>query len=77
MFLFPKEIEVLQADLEPIDRAVQAVILSQYRRKIAEKYKLGNTTIGEAQLIGRGARYFPFQLDETQDKYGWESYLSS
>ena len=37
---YSKEIEVLQADLEPIDRAVQAVILSQYRRKIAEKYKL-------------------------------------
>jgi len=33
------------------------------------KYKPGNTTIGEAQLIGRGARYFPFQLDEMQDKY--------
>lgn len=33
------------------------------------KYKPGNTTIGEAQLIGRGARYFPFQLDETQDRY--------
>jgi len=208
---YSKEIEVLQADLEPIDRALQAVILSQYRRKIAEKYKLhlkpvllfksksikeskenydgflakikelsskdieeihsrakgtdlekafnyfqkeniafdnlikelqedfseekvmpldsenideekqlklnslesknneiraifavnmlnegwdvlnlfdivrlydtrdgkyvhgqykpGNTTMGEAQLIGRGARYFPFQLDETQDKY--------
>ena len=33
------------------------------------KYKPGNTTMGEAQLIGRGARYFPFQLDETQDKY--------
>ncbi len=33
------------------------------------KYKPGNTTIGECQLIGRGARYFPFQLDETQDKY--------
>ncbi len=37
---FSKEIEVLQADLEPVDRALQAVILSQYRRKIAEKYKL-------------------------------------
>jgi len=33
------------------------------------KYKPGNTTMGEAQLIGRGARYFPFQLDEIQDKY--------
>ena len=37
---YSKEIEVLQADLEPVDRALQAVILSQYRRKIAEKYKL-------------------------------------
>ena len=37
---FSKEIEVLQADLEPIDRALQSVILSQYRRKIAEKNKL-------------------------------------
>jgi len=37
---YSKEIEVLQADLKPIDRALQAVILSQYRRKIAEKYKL-------------------------------------
>ncbi|MDI6883491.1 MAG: DEAD/DEAH box helicase family protein [Patescibacteria group bacterium] len=33
------------------------------------KYKPGHTTMGEAQLIGRGARYFPFQLDEVQDKY--------
>jgi len=37
---FSKEIEVLQADLDPVDRALQAIILSQYRRKIAEKYKL-------------------------------------
>ncbi len=37
---YSKEIEVLQADLEPIDRALQAIILSQYCRKIAEKYKL-------------------------------------
>jgi len=33
------------------------------------KYKPGNTTLGEAQLIGRGARYFPFQLNEMDDKY--------
>ena len=37
---YSKEIEVLQADLEPIDRALQAVILSQYRRKVAEKHKI-------------------------------------
>lgn len=28
-----------------------------------------NTTIQEAQLIGRGARYYPFKLNEEQDKY--------
>ena len=33
------------------------------------KYIPGKTTLGEAQLIGRGARYFPFQLDAFQDKY--------
>lgn len=27
------------------------------------------STISEAQLVGRGARYFPFALDETQEKY--------
>lgn len=34
---FSKEIEILQGDLEPIDRALQAVVLSHYRRKVAEK----------------------------------------
>ncbi len=34
---FSKEIEVLQADVEPLERAIQAIIVSQYRRKIAEK----------------------------------------
>ena len=29
----------------------------------------GKTTIAEAQLIGRGARYFPFILDENQEKF--------
>ena len=28
-----------------------------------------STTIQEAQLIGRGARYYPFTLDDTEDKY--------
>jgi type III restriction enzyme len=31
--------------------------------------KPGKTTISEAQLIGRGARYFPFILEEGQDPY--------
>lgn len=29
----------------------------------------GKTTIAEAQLIGRGARYFPFMLEENQEKF--------
>ncbi len=36
---YSKEVKVLQADLQPFDRAIQAVLLSQYRRKIFEKYK--------------------------------------
>ncbi len=34
---YSKEIEVIQADLETLDRSLSAVVLSQYRRKIAEK----------------------------------------
>ena len=37
----------------------------------------GKTTISEAQLIGRGARYFPFVIDDSQEifkrKYDNES----
>lgn len=32
------------------------------------EYKPGKTTISEAQLIGRGARYWPFLVDNTQIK---------
>ena len=34
-----------------------------------EGYKPGKTTIAEAQLIGRGARYFPFKLNEEDDAF--------
>jgi len=37
---FSKDVQILQSDLDIIDRALQAVILSQYRRKVAEKYKI-------------------------------------
>jgi type III restriction enzyme len=37
---YSKEVKVLQADLPPFERALQAVLLSQYRRKIFEKNKL-------------------------------------
>lgn len=32
-------------------------------------YKPGKTTLAEAQLIGRGARYFPFKLIEEDDEF--------
>jgi type III restriction enzyme len=34
---YSKEVQVLQADLTSIERALQAILLSQYRRKIFEK----------------------------------------
>lgn len=36
---YSKEVKVLQADMQPFERAMQAVLLSQYRHKIFEKYK--------------------------------------
>lgn len=44
-------------------------IVRLYTERDTRGNKPGKTTIAEAQLIGRGARYFPFQLDNTQDKY--------
>lgn len=37
---FSKDVEVLQANLEPMDRALQAIVVSQYRRKVAERHGL-------------------------------------
>ena len=33
------------------------------------KYVPGTTTVSEAQLIGRGARYYPFEYSSIDDKY--------
>jgi type III restriction enzyme len=38
--LFSKDVQILQSDLSIMDRALQAVILSQYRRKVAEKHRI-------------------------------------
>jgi len=35
---YSKEVQVLQADLEKFERSLQAIVLSQYRRKVFEKY---------------------------------------
>lgn len=34
-----------------------------------EKYIPGKTTLSEVQLIGRGARYFPFTVDEENNRF--------
>lgn len=45
-------------------------IVRMYEERNEDKNgKVGKTTIAEAQLIGRGARYFPFVLNEGQNKY--------
>ena len=44
-------------------------IVRLYNTRDAKKNKPGKTTIAEAQLIGRGARYFPFKLTKEQDKF--------
>jgi len=44
-------------------------IVRCYETRDSGKGKIGSTTMSEAQLIGRGARYFPFVLPEHQDKF--------
>jgi type III restriction enzyme len=42
-------------------------IVRCYEVRDTGRAKIGSTTISEAQLIGRGARYFPFALPESND----------
>ena len=44
-------------------------IVRCYEARDSGKNKIGKTTISEAQLIGRGARYFPFVLPERTDRF--------
>ena len=44
-------------------------IVRLYEDRDGKDGKPGKTTLLEAQLIGRGARYYPFALEEGQDKY--------
>jgi type III restriction enzyme len=44
-------------------------IVRLYEGRDGKGGKPGKTTISEAQLIGRGARYYPFALEEGQDKF--------
>lgn len=44
-------------------------IVRLYETRDARNNKVGKTTMSEAQLIGRGARYFPFKLDDSQEMF--------
>ncbi len=44
-------------------------IVRCYEARDSGKNKIGKTTISEAQLIGRGARYFPFVFPDHTDKF--------
>ncbi|HLV91634.1 MAG TPA: DEAD/DEAH box helicase family protein [Aequorivita sp.] len=44
-------------------------IVRLYDTKDSRKGNPGKTTISEAQLIGRGARYYPFQISKEQPRY--------
>ncbi len=44
-------------------------IVRLYETRDGKNNQPGKTTVSEAQLIGRGARYYPFKLNETDDKF--------
>lgn len=44
-------------------------IVRCYEARDTGRAKLGATTLSEAQLIGRGARYFPFALPDYPDRF--------
>lgn len=44
-------------------------IVRLYETRDGRNGKPGAKTIQEAQLIGRGARYYPFKIDDSQDQY--------
>ena len=44
-------------------------IVRLYEDRDGKDGKPGKTTLSEAQLIGRGARYYPFALEDGQDKF--------
>jgi len=44
-------------------------IVRLYNTRDAKAGRPGKTTVGEVQLIGRGARYFPFKLTDSDEKF--------
>ncbi len=44
-------------------------IVRLYNTRDTKAGRPGKTTVGEVQLIGRGARYFPFKLTDSDEKF--------
>lgn len=44
-------------------------IVRMYETRQSSGSRLSSSTVSEAQLIGRGARYCPFKIDDEQEKY--------
>lgn len=57
---YSKEVKVLQTDLQPFDRAIQAVLLSQFRRKIFERNKkhIKPVTLMKSKTIKESQTFF-------------------
>lgn len=62
---FSKEVNVLQTDLSPMDRALQALVVSQYRRKIAENNNIAlkPVVLFKSKTI-RESEKFKYQFDK-------------
>ncbi|OEC83168.1 hypothetical protein A9D46_12210 [Photobacterium damselae subsp. damselae] len=71
--LYSKEVKVLQSDSEAFPRALRAIILSQYRRKVFEKHKLviKPVILFKAKTISDSAAFHKEFLD-TIEKIGEE-----
>jgi type III restriction enzyme len=66
---YSKEVSVLEADLDAIDRAIYAVLISQYRRKVAEKFKKGlkPVVLFKSQKISESEEFFQIFLNKIRN----------
>ena len=62
---YSKEVKVLQAELNQFERALQAVVLNQYRRKVFEKNKINIKPVMllKSKTIGESKSFFTEFID--------------
>jgi type III restriction enzyme len=65
---YSKEVKVLQADMQPFERSLQAVLLSQYRHKIFAKYKkqIKPVILFKSKTIKESQAFFQLFRDSIQ-----------